>query len=125
MEGKADWMASGLPVEGEAGPFTGEAVRDVPTCSPEDTVSIARQMLDASDAGPVAVVHEGYLVGAVEAAALDGAEPGQALLGLMQPVPETVRPSVPLSEVAESGIDSLFVTTPEGRLLGELRPDAL
>ena len=42
VDGKVDWMAYGLPVEGDDGPFVGPIVRPVPTCRWDQTVAEVR-----------------------------------------------------------------------------------
>lgn len=36
VDGKSDWMAFALPVEGEAGPFAGDALSKAITCRSDD-----------------------------------------------------------------------------------------
>lgn len=119
VDGKADWMAFGLPVEGEDGPFVAGRVEDVPTCDVRRTAADARRVLDGTGADVVVLVHgDGLAVGEVEAAALDGSADGIPLLDLLRPVPTTVRPSVTVAAVAEGGGGTVLVTTADGRLVG-------
>ncbi len=47
VDGKSDWMAYNLPVEGEEGPFAGSAVVEPPTCGPDEAASeVARRLQD-------------------------------------------------------------------------------
>ena len=120
VDGKADWMAYGLPVEGGDGPFLGELVSEVPTCDVQGTVGDARRLLEGAGAGAVVVLAGGGLVvGEVDGQTLEGRTDGDALLDVMDPVPTTVRPSVTVRSVAESGGGRRLVTTSDGRLLGE------
>ncbi len=47
VDGKVDWMAYGLEVEGEDGPFVGQMVRPVRTCRWDQTVAEVRSELSA------------------------------------------------------------------------------
>jgi hypothetical protein len=119
VDGKADWMAYGLPVEGDDGPFLGPSVTDVPTCDVGLTVGDARAALDSAHAEVVIVTAGGGLaVGEVDADALEGRADDVALLEVLRPVPETVRPSVTVASVAGGGGGERLVTTSDGRLLG-------
>ena len=119
VDGKADWMAYGLPVEGRDGPFLGEMMSEVASCAAEGTVGDARRLL-AADAGAAVVVlgGGGLAIGQVDVEVLEGHDDGESLLDVMSPVPTTVRPSVTVSSVAESGGGRRLVTTSDGRLLG-------
>lgn len=117
MDGKSDWMAYGLPVEGTEGPFLGGLVAEVPTCDAGATVADARAAI--GDAGAVIIVAtEGLVVGEIDAEALPTLPAEAAVLDVMDPVPSTVRPSVTVAALAEAGGGSRLVTTSAGRLLG-------
>jgi hypothetical protein len=121
VDGKVDWMAYGLPVEGEDGPFIGDQVGDVPTCDVDATVAAARPLLP----GPVVVVAEGLAVGLVEAGDLEGRSGDEPLIEVMQPVPSTYRPSVTVEALlGDGGGGRHLVSTPDGRLLGAVTVDA-
>lgn len=120
MDGKADWMAYGLPVEGEDGPFLGDRLTEVTTCGVDGTVGDAIAALESSPAETVVVVVvDGLAVGEVDAETLAGHPSGTALLDVMDPVPTTVRPSVTVAAAAEAGGGRQLVTTSDGRLLGQ------
>lgn len=118
MDGKVDWMAYGLPVEGNDGPFLGEQLFEVDTCDARATVGDARRLLDSSDDTLVVLAEGGLAVGEVEGSMLDGHDDGDLLLDVMDPVPTTVRPSVTVAALAEGGGGQRLVTTSDGRLLG-------
>jgi len=119
VDGKVDWLAYGLPVEGDDGPFLGEQATEVPTCDATLTVADARRVLESSDAEDVLLVHgEGLVVGDVDAEVLDGKADDAPLLDVLRPVPSTVRPSVTVASVAEGGGGDRVVTTSNGRLMG-------
>src|SRR5947209_17867613 len=115
-------MAHGLPVEGEAGPYVGGALVEVPTCGPRDDTSQVAAGLEADGQDRAAVVtSEGIAVGLVR---LDDLGSGGTVLDHMELVPDTIRPHVPLSSLDERTPGRL-VTTPEGVLLGAVDPAAI
>jgi CBS domain-containing protein len=121
VDGKVDWMAFGLPVEGKDGPFVGGLLSEVATCDVAGTAGDARRLLDRPGTESVVVVAGGGLVvGEVEAGTLEGHADGERLLDVMDPVPTTVRPSVTVASLAEGGGGRRLVTTSDGRLLGEV-----
>jgi CBS domain-containing protein len=121
VDGKADWMAYGLPVEGRDGPFLGAIVTDVPTCDVHGTVGDARALLERAgpDATVIVLAAGGLAVGEVGRETLEGHDDGHPLLDVMDPVPTTVRPSVTVASLAESGGGRQLVSTSDGRLLGQ------
>lgn len=125
VDGKADWMAYGLPVEGADGPFLGENLSPLTTCDVGLRVGDARRVLEESDTDSVVVLAGGGLVvGEFDAGTLDGRADDDALLSVMDPVPTTVRPSVTVASLAEAGGGQRLVTTSDGRLLGQAMVDA-
>ncbi|HEX2047797.1 MAG TPA: hypothetical protein VHF27_08535 [Acidimicrobiales bacterium] len=125
MDGKVDWMAYGLPVEGEDGPFVGQQVQPVATCEVGATVADARRALEESGEDLLVVVAEGLAVGQVEADELTQHAEEEPLLDVMSPVPSTYRPSVTVEALAEDGGDGRhLVTTSDGRLLGAVTIEA-
>ena len=119
MDGKVDWMAYGLPVEGEDGPFVGELVEELPTSGPDLTVAAARSRLEESGVDEVVVVAgENVAIGLVDVEALEGADGDDRLLDVMAPVPGAIRPSVTAASLADRDVERVLVTTPDGRLLG-------
>ena len=125
VDGKADWMAYGLPVEGDDGPFLGSRVEAVPTCDVTLGVADARRAMDDAGADVVVLLHAGGLaVGEVDREALEGQGDGVALVDVLTPVPSTVRPSVTVAALAESGGGQRLVTTSDGRLLGAATVEA-
>ena len=120
MDGKSDWMAYGLAVEGEDGPFAGDELSVVATCAAGDTVGVARAVLEESGSDFLVVVGSGLAVGLVREDDLSSAGDDDPVLDVMQPVPSTVRPSVTLASLDESKGGPVLVTTSEGRLLGQV-----
>ncbi len=116
VDGKADWMAHGLPVEGEAGPFLTSALAEAPlTAAPGDRVdAVAARLRRAGVTAALVTSPEGLVLGRYEPA--DDDDPGAALLEVMAGVPATVRPSLEIGDL-EAG-RSVTVTAADGRLLG-------
>ena len=127
---KSDWMAFGLPIEGEhaADPTAGSvACRDVPTCALESTVGEAADQARASGWGCVMVVDDaGVVLGRVRGETLKG-DRAQRVEAVMEDGPTTVRPSEPLPALAKRMHDrkvaTIVVTNSDGVLIGVLRRD--
>jgi CBS domain-containing protein len=126
VDGKVDWMAANLPVEGEDGPFIGQQVSPVPTCDVGGRVEDARRaMEEAGEDTMVVVAGDGLAVGEIEADELQGRTDDEPLLDVMSPVPSTYRPSVTVEALAEDGGEGRhLVTTSDGRLLGAVTIEA-
>ncbi len=123
VDGKVDWMAYGLPVEGDDGPFAGEFVTKVPTVGPDEAVSaVVEQIGDAPRA--VVTTDDGVVLGLVERGALEDAGADVPVAAVMKLSPSTVRPSVEYSTLAEQGDEYVLVTTSDGRLVGMVEPEA-
>ena len=122
--GKVDWMAYGLPVEGSRGPYVGSALVEVPVCRPEAAASAVA--VEVADDGQVAAVVTGerVAIGLVSGHSLRTAPEGATVLDVMEVVPETLRPSIPLEDL-DDRVAGRFVTTPDGELLGAVDPSAL
>jgi hypothetical protein len=118
VDGKVDWMAYGLPVEGTDGPFIGERASPVATCEAGQTVGDARRL--GADVVVVVVAGDGLAVGEVDADTLERSADDELLLDVMDPVPSTYRPSVTEAALAEEGSGRHLVSTSDGRLLGEV-----
>jgi CBS domain-containing protein len=132
MPGKADWLARGLPTEGEEAdaPRVGSlVVDDVVTCALDERVGDVRERVAASRYGFALVVSDSRIVlGRLRRAALesDGDLIAEAV---MEPGPSTIRPDTglePLSErMRKNDLRCMPVTTPGGELLGLVRRDDL
>ena len=128
VPGKVDWMAHGLPTEGEQAsvPKVGAVVRgDVVTCGLAERVADVRPRVEASPYGFAMVLSDaGILLGRLRRSALDG-DPKQPAAQAMEAGPSTVRPDTAQVELRERlkkrDLTTAVVTTPEGTLLGVVR----
>src|ERR1700681_1609072 len=125
--GKLDWLAAGLPTEGENSrcPRAGEASRkDVVVCSLNDRLGDVRDRAKQSGLEVAAVVDaERILLGLLRAKQLD-LDPDLPVERAMRPGPSTFRPYVSMKEMAdfmvEHSLDSSPITTSDGKLVGVL-----
>jgi CBS domain-containing protein len=130
MPSKVDWMARGLPMEGEeaAKPIVGHVLRkDVVTAAPGERVREVRKRVESSAYGFALVVSVGgTLLGRLRRGTLQDAPEGRAEEA-MEPGPSTLRPHSALDHVVERlrgrNLKTAVVTDPEGRLLGIARLD--
>ena len=132
VSGKADWLARGLPREGEKArePRAFDLlVDDVVTCTLDERIGEVGERVAASRYGFAFVVSPGrVLLGRLRRAALEG-DPHLIAEAVMEPGPSTIRADSQLEPLAERmrrrDLTSLPVTTPEGELLGVVRRDDL
>ena len=128
MPSKVDWMARGLPVEGEeeAAAQVKDFVRDdVVRAALDDHVAQLRERVAKSPYGFALVVSaDGTLLGRLRRAALES-RPGLAAEQAMEPGPSTVRLDTDPRKVAERlqerDLKTAVVTDPEGKLVGIVR----
>jgi hypothetical protein len=119
VPGKVDWLARGLPTEGEESstPRVGRLARDdAATCGLDEPVERVRELIEASPYGFCLVLAEdGTLLGRVRRSAPERMEPG----------PSTVRYDLAVDELRERldkrDLKTAIVTTPEGKLVGVVR----
>lgn len=132
VAGKADWSASGLPVEGKLAdyPRAGHVARpDVPTCRLTERIADVRDRVRASGHNVCFVTNEeGVVLGRLGARAL-GADPQTSVEAVMESGPTTTRTDEPLEAITQRlrdrRVGSILVTTSSGRLVGILyRKDA-
>ena len=131
--GVADWMASGLPIEGTMADdlhVAAVARTDVPTCGPRETVGDVSERLRESGWDTCVVVNEQrILLGRVFPKDLGEADRGTPVEEAMRPGPVTYRPDFladQLLEVMEQhDFETALVTTSEGVLVGAVRREDL
>ena len=127
VNGKADWLAAGLPSEGPSAevPTAGDAVRGGEiVCHLGERLGDSLERIRAFDKDACIVVDDQHVVlGRVRGRALSG-DPNAAIEDVMQSGPSTIRADIPLDAVVETlrdgNVSSTLVTDPEGRLIGAL-----
>jgi CBS domain-containing protein len=127
VAGKSDWMAAGLPTQGEAsGRPTAATVarRDVPTCRLEESLRDVRERVRAAGWDACVVVNEARIVMGLLRVEELGRKEDLTAESAMRPGPSTFRPHVPIAEMAEfmatHDLPNVPVTTSEGELIGLL-----
>ena len=125
VAGKADWVAAGLPTEGNGvhPPRVAEVMdRATPSCAPAEAVADVMARLGSSRARLCVVVNEHRVVqGRLRLDRLDPTDTRPAEEA-MEPGPTTVRADADLAETTERmrrrGLATLIVSDPDGVLLG-------
>jgi CBS domain-containing protein len=129
VPGKVDWLAAGLPREGEEAsiPVAGDAARTAPICHFREGLATVRARLQQDgEEGCIAVNDEGIVVGIVRPGRLN--LDGDVMIEqIMKPGPTTVRASESLAALTDrmkrAHVRDILVTTPEGHLIGRLYCD--
>ena len=127
--GKQDWLANGLPIEGELAeaPKIGQlACREVPTCRLDETISEVAERLQSSNWSECVVTNQATIVlGLIRKAMWDGVDNGMLVEQTMESAPATFRPHVRSDEMLaymqKKKLKSALVTTSEGKLVGLVR----
>jgi predicted transcriptional regulator len=128
VAGKADWLAHGLPTEGDQAqiPRAKDVLRrDAVTARPEEPVGVVAARVAHSPYGfALVLTPDSTLLGRLRKAVLAG-DPAARAAQVMEAGPSTVRADRPLAELAERlgsrGLHTAVVTSPDGRLLGVVR----
>jgi Mg/Co/Ni transporter MgtE len=131
--GIADWMASGLAIEGTTADdlhVAAVARTDVPTCGPREAVGDVRERLRSSDWDTCMVVNEKrILLGRLYPKELREADARAPAEEAMRPGPVTYRPDFladQLLDVMEQrDLETAPVTTSDGVLVGLVRREDL
>ena len=126
VEGKAGWLAYGLPREGDNATvlYAGELVdADPPTCAPNTPVAEIVGALTTTGYGFALVTSTSRIVlGRVRRSALAAADISLTAEDIMEPGPSTVRFNTRADELAERlakrDLRTAVVTTPNGCLVG-------
>lgn len=126
--GKKDWMVNGLPIEGKED--TGQrasdlARRDVPTCSLAERIGeVKERILRVGWDSCVVLFEDSIVLGLLTPGALDG-DPEDTAGQAMEIGTRTYRLNAPLDKTMQymqkMGIESVLVTTSDGKLFGLLR----
>ena len=128
LDGKLDWLAAGLPIEGTHAdrPRAGDIARhDVPTCGLDEPGAAVRERVRAAGWDACVVVNDQRVVlGLLREEQLEELGNGP-VEQVMRPGPSTFRPHVPIEEMAHFMTDHDLPTSPitssDGRLVGLLR----
>ncbi|HWC87670.1 MAG TPA: CBS domain-containing protein [Solirubrobacteraceae bacterium] len=128
MPGKLDWLARGLPVEGDQNPVprVKDVVRDdAVRARLDEPVGEVRPRVEHSPYGFALVVSEdGTLLGRLRKRTLEG-DPDATSEQVMEPGPSTVRLDTDAGKLAERldqrDLETAVVTDPDGRLVGVAR----
>jgi CBS domain-containing protein len=131
--GKLDWMAAGLPIEGENAtrPRAGTVARkDVPVASLTERLGGVRDRVTAAGWDAVVVVDAQRIVLGLLRSAELAKDAGLTIEEAMRPGPSTFRPYVSIKEMADYMTShdhvSSPITTSDGELIGLLyRSDAI
>lgn len=131
--GKLDWMAAGLPTEGENAtrPRAGTVARkDVPLCELTERLGDVADRVEGIGWNAVVVVDEQRVVLGLLRAAELAKDPELSIEQAMRPGPSTFRPYVLIKEMADNmtrhNVESSPITTSDGKLVGLLlRTDAV
>jgi hypothetical protein len=125
--GKLDWLAAGLPTEGENSrcPRAGEASRkDAVVCGLKDRLGDVRDRATQSGLEVAVVVDADRIVLGLLRSKELGMDPNLAVEQAMRPGPSTFRPYVSMKEMAdhmvEHSLESSPITTSDGKLVGVL-----
>lgn len=132
VPGKSDWLARGLPTEGSdadqarVGPLARD---DVVTCQLDELVGQVWARVRVSPYRfALVVASDGTVLGRLGRAALQD-EPTATADAVMEVGPSTVRPDKAVADLRErldkGDLKTAIVTTPEGRLIGVVRREAL
>jgi CBS domain-containing protein len=128
VPGKADWLARGLPIEGEQQPVprVKDVVRDdFVRAGPHEPLGPVRRRVDASPYGfALVVAGDGTLLGRLRRSHLDG-DPEALVESVMEAGPSTVRLDMEAAKLAERlrdrDLKTAVATDPDGRLVGIVR----
>ncbi len=133
VEGKLDWIAHGLPVEGKGPHYAvaGEVTdRDaVLTCKVGDSVGDLAYSLDSVPHDYCVVLNgEDVVLGRMRKKNVQGPADERVEL-VMEPGPTTLRPKEPakglLERMQKRNVPAVIVTSKSGRLIGAVTQEAL
>lgn len=127
-DGKADWSAAGLPMEGEAAnrPVIGALARtDAPRCRMDQPIDEVWRTVESAGWDQAVVLDgRGVLLGWLSQDTLRS-ETGQSVAAVMLEGPVTFRPNTSPQETARwmdgHSVESTLVTNQDGLFLGVIR----
>jgi CBS domain-containing protein len=133
VPGKSDWLARGLPSEGENAdrPRVCQLARDdVVTCSLDTPIEGMAETIAASPYGfALVVAGDRTVLGRLRRSELAGLDPHTPAEEVMSPGPSTVRADLSVEELRERldkrDLKTAIVSTPEGKLIGVVTRSAL
>ena len=131
--GKLDWLAAGLPSDGENStrPRAADASRkDMVVCGLKDRLGDVSERARNAGWDVAVVIDEARVVLGLLRSKQLGVDPNQLVEQAMRPGPSTFRPYVSIKEMAdymvEHELDSAPITTSDGKLIGLLlKSDAI
>ncbi|HET9309820.1 MAG TPA: CBS domain-containing protein [Actinomycetota bacterium] len=130
VDGKADWLAAGLPSEGSEprrATLRDVARRDVPTCRRDEPIHEVRDRVRAAGWDACVVVGDDRIVLGLLREEELGRGTDERVEHVMRPGPSTYRPNVPVEELVaimtQKDVPSSPITTSDGRLVGLLVRD--
>jgi CBS domain-containing protein len=125
--GKLDWLAAGLPSEGENStrPRAGDASRkDMIVCGPQDRLGDVYERTRGAGWEVAVVIDEARIVLGLLRSKQLALDPNLPVEQAMHSGPSTFRPYVSIKEMAdymvEHELDSAPITTSDGKLVGIL-----
>ena len=128
VPGEADWVANGLPSEGEAaGKPRADTVatRDVPTCSLADTGGAVRTRIEGSGWEVCVVVNDEHVVLGMLGKNAFAGDPQTPIENVMESGPSTWRLSGSLADIEQymdrHGVTAVIASGSDGRLYGAVR----
>lgn len=123
--GKSDWLAFGLPFEGDGTLLAIDLLEPCLCAADDETAGALRARMDGPGVPSAVVVDSaGIVLGVVTRPSLEQAPPRTPARQVAHLDPVTVRPSAPAAQLAghlgDLGADTALVTTSSGRLLGQV-----
>jgi CBS domain-containing protein len=133
VPGKVDWLARGLPTEGDEAdkPRVGAIARDdVVTCALDTPIGEVRDQVAESPYGfGLVAASDGVVLGRLRGSDMADADASARAEEVMQPGPSTVRCDLPVEELRkrldDKDLKTSLVSTPEGKLVGVVTRKAL
>lgn len=126
--GKVDWIAAGSPTEGTRDLDRRVLMatdRDVPTCTPDETIEVIRRRLAPRTHVCVVVDEDRVVLGRIHLDRLDPLSDTRTADDVLEPGPVTIRAHEDLEATRQRmrrrNVEALIVTSPQGKLLGLLR----